>query len=60
MIECQEIMEYDWQLLLYHQTAEWGMQTIQGPFGRLRVPLHINYTDACADLLKTIVQLYNL
>ena len=60
VVECQEIMEFDRQLLSYCQTAEWGMRTIQGSFGRLRVSLPINYTDARADLLEAIARLYNL
>ena len=58
--EREEAMRFDRQLLSYRQTAEWGMRAIQGSFGRLRVPLPINYTEARGDLLETIVRLYNL
>ena len=56
----EEAMRFDRQLLSYRQTAEWGMRAIQGSFGRLRVPLPINYTKARGDLLETVVRLYNL
>lgn len=58
--EREEAMRFDRQLLSYCQTAEWGMRAIQGSFGRLRVPLPINYAEARGDLLETIVRLYNL
>lgn len=35
------LLRFNRQLLSYCQTAEWGMQTIQGSFGRLHVPLPI-------------------
>ncbi|KAF5376888.1 hypothetical protein D9615_007221 [Tricholomella constricta] len=48
------------QLLSYRQTAEWGNQALQGSFGRLRVPLPINYSNMRADLLETIIRLYQI
>src|SRR5882724_3667808 len=33
-----ECLALDCQLLSYQQTAEWGMQALQGEFGHLRVP----------------------
>lgn len=33
---------------------------MQGTFGRLRVPLPINYTDHCADLLEGCNRLFNV
>lgn len=38
------------ELLSYRQTAEWGMRSLQGSFGRLRVPLEVNNVDRHADL----------
>jgi len=52
--------KFDRQLLSYRQTAEWGNRTIQGTFGRLRVPLPINYGDLRADILESCIQLCNL
>ncbi len=48
------------ELLSYRQTAEWGMRTLQGSFGRLRVPLEVNNNDRRADLLEICVRLHNL
>jgi len=48
------------QLLSYRQTAEWGMHTMQGSFGRLRVPLNINSENRCKWLLETCCRLSNV
>lgn len=53
-------MRFDHQLLSFRQTAEWGMRTLQGSFGRLRVPLPINHSELRGDLLEAITRLYNL
>lgn len=53
------MQQYNNQLLSYRQTAEWGMRGIQGTFGRLRIPLRINYNNLRADLLESCVRLYN-
>lgn len=55
-----QAMQFDRQLLSFRQTAEWGMRTLQGSFGRLRVPLPINYSDIRGDLLEVIARLFNL
>lgn len=54
------LMQFDRQLLSFRQTAEWGMRTLQGSFGRLRVPLPINYHHIRGDILEVIARLYNL
>lgn len=36
------------------------MQTLQGSFGQLQVPLEVNHTDHQGDLLETCFQLTNL
>ena len=46
--------------LSYRQTAEWGMHTLQGSFGRLHIPLPINHSDLWGDLLETVSRLFNL
>jgi hypothetical protein len=33
---------------------------MQGSFGRLRIPLPINYSDHCRDILETVSRLFNL
>ncbi len=43
--ERQQLMAFDRQLLSYRQTAEWGNRGLQGSFGRLRVPLPVQYKD---------------
>lgn len=48
------------QLLSYRQTAEWGMRTLQGSFGRLRVPLPIKSEESRRELLEICVRLNNL
>lgn len=55
-----EVLEFNRQLLSYRQTAEWGMRSLQGSFGRLRVPLTINYNSHRAYILETITRLHNL
>jgi hypothetical protein len=59
-VEQRELLRFHRQLLSYHQTAEWGMRTIQGSFGRLRVPLNISNPSQRQQLLKTVVRLANL
>ncbi len=51
---------YDLELLLYRQTAEWGMRSIQDSFGRLQMPLPINDDHYCADFLECIFRLHQL
>ena len=51
---------YDHELLSYHQTAEWGMRSIQDSFGQLHLPLQINNKDERADLLEICFHLHNL
>ena len=53
----QHALVFNRQLLSYRQTAEWGMRTLQGSFGRLRVPLlitsethHRHRIELCARL----------
>ncbi|KAG6808001.1 hypothetical protein H0H92_005724 [Tricholoma furcatifolium] len=41
----QQLLEKNKQLLSFRQTAEWGNQALQGSFGRLRVPLEIQYNS---------------
>jgi hypothetical protein len=58
--ERENVMRYDRQLLSFRQTAEWGMRTMQGSFGRLRVPLAINDSDLRGDILESTSRLFNL
>ncbi|KAF9484657.1 hypothetical protein BDN70DRAFT_825117 [Pholiota conissans] len=58
--EIEERFLYDRELLAYRQTAEWGMRSIQGSFGRLRLPLPIDDSDFRANLLETCFRLHNL
>lgn len=55
-----EALAFDRQLLSYRQTAEWGNRTMQGCFGRLRIPLEINYSDRRGDLLEICTRAFNL
>ena len=56
----QAAVQFNNQLLSCRQAAEWGMQTIQGSFGRLRMPLPVNNVKARANLIETCVQLSNV
>jgi hypothetical protein len=58
--EREHVMRYDCQLLSFRQTAKWGMCTMQGSFGRLRVPLTINDSDLRGDILESTSWLFNL
>lgn len=54
------LLRFNRQLLSYRQTAEWGMRTIQGSFGRLRVPLPIASDKSRRRLLENCCRLTNL
>lgn len=58
--ECDNVMQHDHQLLSFQQTAEWGMHTMQGSFGWLCIPLAINDSDLCSDILESTSWLFNL
>ena len=60
VVERKKLLDFDRQLLSYRQTAEWGNRALQGTFGRLRVPLEINYKERRGDLLETIIRLYQI
>ncbi|KAJ7301332.1 hypothetical protein DFH08DRAFT_827671 [Mycena albidolilacea] len=59
-VQIEERLAFDRELLSYRQTAEWGMRTLQGSFGRLRLPLSVNNQDARGDLLEICARLHNL
>lgn len=48
------------QLVACRQAAEWGMRSIQGSFGRLRLPLDANDDGKRRDLLEICMRLHNL
>jgi hypothetical protein len=54
------MLAYNRQLVSYRQTAEWGMRTIRGAFGRLRVPLPIRNRDLRQRLLENTSRLTNI
>jgi hypothetical protein len=58
--QIEEKLAFDRELLSYRQTAEWGMRSLQGSFGRLRLPLDIGDQDARGNLLEICVCLHNL
>ncbi|KAF9058001.1 hypothetical protein BJ165DRAFT_1398167 [Panaeolus papilionaceus] len=53
-------LDFNRNLVSFRQTAEWGMRTIQGAFGRLRIPLEINAPSKRLRLLKTCLHLTNI
>ena len=60
IMERRHVEQFDRQLLSFRQSAKWGMRSLQGSFGRLRVPLEVTYGDQRADLLEICVRLQNL
>jgi hypothetical protein len=58
--EIEEHIIFNYKLLSYHQTAEWGMWAIQGTFGRLCIPLDISNQEAHSDLIEICLQLHDL
>ena len=56
----QAAVQFNNQLHSCQQVAEWGMRTIQGSFGCLRMPLPVNDAKAHANLIETCVQLSNV
>ncbi|KAK7680230.1 hypothetical protein QCA50_016739 [Cerrena zonata] len=59
-IEQAEFIAFDCQLLLYCQTAEWGMWALQGAFGQLRVPLDLSDAEWHCDLIEVCVRMNNI
>ena len=58
--EIEEALAYNRELLSYRQTAEWGNRSLQGSFGRLRIPLEIGHSERRGNLLDICVRLHNL
>jgi hypothetical protein len=58
--EIEEKLVFDRELLSYRQTAEWGMRSLQGSFGRLRLPVDIGNKEARGNLIEICVRLLNL
>lgn len=56
----RQALDFNTHLVSYRQTAEWGMRTLQGSFGRLRVPLPINSPEKRQRLLLTCCYLTNV
>jgi hypothetical protein len=49
--EIENRVAFDRELLSYRQTAEWGMRSLQGSFGRLQIPLEVGRQEERGDLL---------
>jgi len=58
--ELTYVLAFNRQLLSFRQSAEWGMRSLQGAFGRLRVPLPIEDPSSRQDLLEICVRLHNI
>jgi hypothetical protein len=58
--EIENRVVFDRELLSYRQTAKWGMRSLQGSFGRLRIPLEMGHQEEHGDLLEICVRLNNL
>lgn len=58
--ELSHALAFNRQLLSFRQSAEWGMRSLQGSFGRLRVPLPIEDIPFRQDLLEICVRLHNV
>ncbi|KZO98214.1 hypothetical protein CALVIDRAFT_544824 [Calocera viscosa TUFC12733] len=48
------------QLVSFRQSAEWGMQAIQGSFGRLCLPFDANDAHGRHNLLETVFRLHQI
>jgi hypothetical protein len=57
LVERGPIMRFNRQLLSYRQTSEWGMRSLQGPSGRLRVPLPVSDVEFRIKLLENIARM---
>ena len=60
LLEVKEKYSFDREVVSFWQTAEWGMQSIQGSFGRLQLPLPIKNDQHRANLLEICFRLHNL
>jgi hypothetical protein len=58
--EIEEKELFDHEVVSYRQTAEWGMRSIQGSFGQLRLPLPIRDDQQRGNLLEICFRLHNL
>ena len=56
--QIEEWFAFNWELLSYCQTAEWGNCALQGLFGHLQIPLEINDSQRRGDLIETCIWLY--
>lgn len=54
------ITAFNRDLVSFRQSAEWGMRSLRGAFGRLRVPLPIGDMEFRQDVLEICVRLHNL
>lgn len=54
------LLQFNRQLLSCRQAAEWGMRTLQGSFGRLRIPLQVLDPVERSELLEICVRLHNV
>ena len=53
-------MEQNREIVNARQAAEWGMRSIQGSFGRLRIPLSITMDHLRCRILLTCFRLHQL
>ena len=58
--ELSHVLAFNRQLLSFRQSVEWGMRSLQGAFGRLRVPLPIEDLQFRQDLLEICIRLHNV
>ena len=56
----KRVFQLSRSVLSYRQTAEWGMQELQGSFGRLQIPLEIEDMERRADIIESCFRLHNL
>ena len=58
--ELSHVLAFNRQLLSVRQSVEWGMRSLQGAFGRLRVPLPIEDLQFRQDLLEICIRLHKV
>ncbi|PCH44177.1 hypothetical protein WOLCODRAFT_133109 [Wolfiporia cocos MD-104 SS10] len=58
--ERQQLLRLNRELVSFRQAAEWGMRSLQGSFGRLRLPLPISNAALRLKLLEVVGRLHQV
>lgn len=58
--ECRRFIEFNEALVSARQAAEWGMRSLQGSFGRLKLPMVANDSALRGRIIESCCRLHNL